>query len=131
MRLDERAYTETGDSGVELTFPRQHEKSFLAGAGLVLSARLGLGRFALIPEASVRQSRDFSADSRGLAAAFDGGEVFLAPGRDLPKEQTDVSFALRAQFADRLAATIRYTHTGYSRGHDYAETVAGQLFYAF
>ena len=79
----------------------------------------------------MRQSRDFSADSRGLAAAFDGGEVFLAPGRDLPKEQTDVSFALRAQFADRLAATIRYTHTGYSRGHDYAETVAGQLFYAF
>ena len=131
VRLDERAYTETGDSGVELTFPRQHEKSFLAGAGLSLSARIGLGRFALIPEASVRQSRDFSADSRGLAAAFDGGEVFLAPGRDLPKEQTDVSFALRAQFADRLAATIRYTHTGYSRGHDYAETVAGQFFYAF
>jgi outer membrane autotransporter protein len=131
VHLDERSYTEHGQTGAELAFARQGEDSLLVGAGMAVGTRFDVGRISLMPEVRVRQARELSGGTEGLRAAFAGGDEFVAPGRSPSRDRTEVAFTLRLRLDERASLAAYYTHTEYGRGSDFARTAGCQLRFTF
>ena len=123
-KLDENAYTEDSNRGVNLSFDRVESDSLEGSLGFSFGGKFSIKAITFMPEVHVEYARELDGSVDSVYAEFETGHGFTTPVRELSDKTLTYGCSLSAKITENSMFNIAYDFIDYDSYNDEATKVS-------